>query len=161
MSVAAVQRYLDMTDGIDQIEVSNYLTKLCTGLGASMISADQPVELKVTSDTGMIPSSMAVSLGLVVTELVINALKHAFPKPHRHNLISISYSIADQLWTLTVVDNGVGRQVGELPEVGGGLGTNIVAALAKSLHAVVETKDAAPGCRVTISQQQSLTDAKL
>ena len=153
MSVAAVQRYLDMTDGIDQIEVGNYLTKLCEGLGSSMISADQPVEIRVASDSGMIPSSKAVSLGLIVTELVINALKHAFPDAHRHSLITVSYHITDERWTLAVVDNGVGRKAVVPPKIGGGLGTNIVAALAKSLNAVVKTASAASGFSVTISEQ--------
>ena len=158
MSVAAVQRYLDMTDGIDQIEVGNYLTKLCAGLGSSMISADQPVEIRVTSDGGMIASSKAVSLGLIVTELVINALKYAFPNAHRHNLITVSYRITDPLWTLTVADNGVGRQSDEPTKAGGGLGTNIVAALAGSLDAVVETASVGPGFAVTIRQQRAVPD---
>ncbi len=153
MSVAAVQRYLDMTDGIDQIEVGNYLTKLCEGLGSSMISADQPVEIRVASDSGMIPSSKAVSLGLIVTELVINALKHAFPNAHRDNLITVSYHITDKRWTLAVVDNGVGRKAVAKAKVGSGLGTNIVAALAKSLNAVVKTASTASGYSVTISEQ--------
>src|SRR3546814_1931896 len=75
MSVAAVQQHLDMSDGIDQIEVGNYLQKLCTGLGTSMIGDSQPVTITVSSDTGMIPSEKAVSLGLIVPELVINALR--------------------------------------------------------------------------------------
>ncbi|WP_210731722.1 histidine kinase dimerization/phosphoacceptor domain -containing protein [Sphingomonas sp. PAMC26645] len=73
MSVAAVQQHLDTTDGIDQIEVATYLAKLCAGLGSSMVSDSQPVAIVVTSDKGMIPSAKAVSLGLIVTELVINA----------------------------------------------------------------------------------------
>lgn len=152
MSVAAVQRYLDMTDGIDQIEVGNYLEKLCSGLGSSMISADRPVTITVTSDAGMIASSEAVSLGLIVTELVINALKYAFPGDRQHNTITVRHRIADGLWTLTVADNGVGRAVEAKPRAGGGLGTNIVAALAKNLSAVVETHSLATGFSITIRQ---------
>ena len=156
MSVAAVQRYLDMTDGVDQIEVGNYLMKLCAGLGSSMISADQPVEIKVSSDDCMIPSSDAVSIGLVVTELVINAIKYAFPNADSHNQITVCYHIVDGLWTLAVIDNGVGRQAAGMPKAGGGLGTNIVAALASSLNAVVVMGDASPGFSVTIRHQPPL-----
>tara|TARA_B100000378_G_scaffold173051_1_gene139492 strand:+ start:28022 stop:29161 length:1140 start_codon:yes stop_codon:yes gene_type:complete len=157
MSVAAVQRYLDMTDGVDQIEVGNYLMKLCAGLGSSMISADQPVEIKVSSDDCMIPSSDAVSIGLVVTELVINAIKYAFPNADSHNQITVCYHIVDGLWTLAVTDNGVGRQDAGMPKAGGGLGTNIVAALASSLNAVVVMGDASPGFSVTIRHQPPLS----
>ncbi|MEO5706037.1 MAG: histidine kinase dimerization/phosphoacceptor domain -containing protein [Alteraurantiacibacter sp.] len=152
MSVAAVQRYLDMTDGIDQIEVGNYLEKLCAGLGSSMISADKPVAIKANSDASMIASSKAVSLGLIVTELVINALKYAFPGGRQNNLITLNYLITDEVWTLTVADNGVGREADAKPRKGGGLGTNIVAALAKSLPAVVETDSSAAGCSIKIRQ---------
>jgi chemotaxis protein methyltransferase CheR len=161
MSVAAVQRYLEMTDGIDQIEVSNYLTKLCVGLGSSMISADQRVEIKVVSDGGMIPSSKAVSLGLIVTELVINALKYAFPNARRQNLITVSYHITDELWTLAVADNGIGRKTDAPPKPGGGLGTNIVAALASNFKAVVETASTATGFSVTVSEQPPSPQAHL
>src|SRR5688572_4699067 len=43
MSVAAVQSHLHASDGIDQIEVGAYLTKLCGSLASSMIGEDRPV----------------------------------------------------------------------------------------------------------------------
>ena len=153
MSVAAVQRYLDMTDGIDQIEVGNYLAKLCGSLAESMIGESSPATINVHADAGSIVSADAVSLGLIVTELVINALKYAFPNAGGHNLITVGYHIADSLRTLGVADNGVGRKKDAQPKAGGGLGTNIVAALARSLDATVEMASAAPGFAVTISQQ--------
>jgi chemotaxis protein methyltransferase CheR len=152
MSVATLQQHLDMTDGIDQIEVGNYLEKLCAGLGTSMIGDDQPVAIVVTSDTGMIPSSKAVSLGLIVTELVINALKYAFPD-HRHEAaIDVSYLIDENHWTLIVSDNGVGKDLDEQPKTEGGLGTTIVAALANQLDAQVTMKTGTAGLAVTIAR---------
>ena len=152
MSVAAVQQHLDMTDGIDQIEVGNYLDKLCAGLGASMIGDDQPVAIKVTSDTGMIPSAKAVSLGLIVTELVINALKYAFPDQRREAAINVRYTINQDDWMLIVSDNGVGKATDTPPKIDGGLGTTIVAALAKQLDAKVTTKTGPAGFAVTVAR---------
>jgi hypothetical protein len=63
MSVAAVQLHLHATDGIEQIEVGAYLTKLCGGLAASMIAESQTIALEVVADEGKIGSAEAVSLG--------------------------------------------------------------------------------------------------
>jgi chemotaxis protein methyltransferase CheR len=151
MSVATLQQHLDMTDGIDQIEVGNYLEKLCAGLGTSMIGDDQPVAITVTSDTGMIPSSKAVSLGLIVTELVINALKYAFPDRRHEAAIAVSYLIDRDDWKLIVSDNGVGKVLDKRPRTDGGLGTTIVAALAKQLEAQVTMTTGTAGFTVVIA----------
>ncbi len=152
MSVAVVQQHLDMTNGIDQIEVGTYLEKLSAGLGASMIGDNQPVTITVVSDSGMIPSAKAVSLGLIVTELVINALKYAFPEIHHQAAIAVRYTIDQNDWTLIVSDNGVGKAPNQAPKADGGLGTTIVAALAKQLDAKVTMKTDPAGFTVSVAR---------
>ncbi len=49
MSVAAVQQYLHTTDGIDQIDVATYLTKLCAGLAASTIGEASPITIEANA----------------------------------------------------------------------------------------------------------------
>src|ERR1700737_2183500 len=78
MSVATVQQQLQPSGLGDRIEVGPYLSKLCDSLRNSMIDHSSPHSLLVQAATGTVESSQAVSLGLVTTELVINALKHAF-----------------------------------------------------------------------------------
>jgi two-component sensor histidine kinase len=90
-----------------------------------------------------------VSLGLIVTELVINALKHAFPGGDRTGAITVDYSAQGEGWTLNVEDDGVGILAGE-GQGTPGLGTGIVDALAKQLGATVLTTDRAPGTKVSI-----------
>ena len=55
-----------------------YLSRLCETLATSMIEDNRPVTLKVTGEGGNATSRQAESLGLITTELVMNALKHAF-----------------------------------------------------------------------------------
>lgn len=153
ISVAAVQQLLDSTDGIDQIDVGIYLEKLCAGLAASMVDKSEPIELVVHADKGMIPSANAVSLGLIVTELVINAIKHAFPDHPIDAAITISYLIEGHDWSLIVADNGVGKSEASKPKADGGLGTSIVSALAKQLKAVVATQTSRTGLSVTIGHK--------
>jgi two-component sensor histidine kinase len=88
-----------------------------------------------------------------VTELVINALKHAFPD-ERSGTIVIDYRSSGNDWTLSVTDNGIGMPAGsDAPKAG--LGTGIVEALAKNLMGKIEVSDAGPGTVVTITHQKN------
>jgi two-component sensor histidine kinase len=150
LSVAAVQQYLNTSDAVDQIEVEDYLTKLCVGLASSMIGESQPIVIKVSADNGRIASTDAVSIGLIVTELVINAVKYAFPTSKPGAEVLVNYESNDPDWTLTVSDNGVGTGPTQPSGRKGGLGTAIVQALVKQLNATMETVSGAEGLRVAI-----------
>jgi len=154
LSVAQVQSHLHASGGVDQIEVGVYLTKLCASLATSMVSEDQPIDLKVVADHGIIGSDKAVSLGLIVTELVINAIKYAFPVAKADAKITIIFTSKDDDWSLSVSDNGVGKTAEVATAANGGLGTVIVQALVKQLdaHMVV---DGVGGMRVWISRTRT------
>jgi two-component sensor histidine kinase len=157
MSVAEVQMHLHDVDGVDQIEVAPYLAKLCASLGASMIGEGQAIAIEVTAGPGQISSQKAVSLGLIVTELVINAIKYAFPAKRSHAHVLVTFEGAEDGgeagdWRLTVSDNGVGKDVAAPKRAGGGgLGTVIVDALVKQLGATM-TVLVASGMTVSVRQ---------
>jgi two-component sensor histidine kinase len=113
-----------------------------------MIADHDQISLKVTVDETMIKADLSVSLGLIVTELVINALKHAFPR-HRKGKILVDYRSDGQAWTLTVRDTGIGMPK-NIADAKPGLGTGIVEALAKQLGAEVEVVASKPGTTVSI-----------
>src|SRR6266498_3782026 len=94
MSLATVQQQLRASRLGDRIEVGPYLSKLCDSLAKSMIGDRRPLALTVEAGAGTAESSAAVSIGLVITELVINALKHAFP-PGRQGQILVQYEARD------------------------------------------------------------------
>src|ERR1700674_5168580 len=94
MSVAAVQQHLHVSGTAGSIEMAPYLAKLCESLTTSMISNNRPITLKVSSGGANVTSREAVSLGLIVTELVLNALKHAFPDDKIDHRISVAYDVA-------------------------------------------------------------------
>jgi two-component sensor histidine kinase len=137
LSVAAVQLHLHLAKGVDQIESGPYLSKLCESLGASMTGEGQPIEIKVMADKGTIASSKAVSLGLIVTELLINAVKYAFPVERAGALV-------------LVTDNGVGKRAGAETSPKAGLGTAIVQALAKQFDAQMDVVSGPAGTSVSI-----------
>lgn len=152
MSVAAVQGHLQASDGIEQIEIGPYLTKLATGLASSMISPKQPIAIKVVSNAGTLPTSHAVSLGLIVTELIMNAVKYAFPRPRKSARVRVTFEKAGEDWKLTVSDNGTGRRQAEEPLTSTGLGAALIAALAKQLGAIVSETSSKKGLTVDVTR---------
>jgi chemotaxis protein methyltransferase CheR len=158
MSVAAVQSHLHATDAVDQIEVGPYLTKLCASLADSMIGEERSTTLNVVADAGEIGSAQAVSIGLIVTELVINAIKYAFPIDRAGARVLVSYKSHGADWTLVISDNGVGKATEPGPAAaaaGGGLGTVIVLALVKQLEAQMDVVSTADGVSVAITHAPS------
>ncbi len=151
MSVAALERLLSLT-GEKGVELRAYFEELCESIGASMISDRDQIRLFVTGDSGVVDARVSVSLGLIVTELVINALKHAFPEG-RAGEIRVDCGFRGPNWTLTVMDDGVGMPT-DPSLIRTGLGTSIVGALAQQLRAVVETTPGNPGTHVTITHTQ-------
>jgi len=132
MSVATLQQQL-AESRLGDVKLRPYFTELCASIDAS------------------------VSLGLIVTELVINALKHAFPDA-RGGKILVSYRSDGADWTLSVRDDGVGIPRGAEPVVAG-LGTSIVEALAKQLNATVDVANTHPGATISIVHNPSVSVA--
>jgi chemotaxis protein methyltransferase CheR len=97
-------------------------------------------------------SDKAVSLGLIVTELVINAIKYAFPSTKSGDRIAITYEIDKADWKLNVSDNGIGKNTVTAGETTGGLGTAIVQALVKQLDARMDVASSASGTNVSITR---------
>jgi chemotaxis protein methyltransferase CheR len=151
LSVAAVQQHLDVAGRGGPIEIGNYLSKLCETLAQSMIGDSRPITLKVEADAGTVVSHQAVSIGLIVTELVMNALKHAFPGERKDAAIVVSYNVSDTDWKLAISDNGGGKPDLSAFEKKGGLGTSLVKSLAKQLDAGVDTVSDPHGTTVTIT----------
>ncbi len=159
LSIAAVQRQLHASAASGAIEVAPYLAQLCESLATSMIGDTRPISLKVTGEGGRATSRQAESLGLIVTELVMNALKHAFPDDMTKGEITVAYDMIGTNWKLAVSDNGVGKPAGGFAQPKSGLGTGIIKALAHQLDAQVETLSGAEGTTVSITHATFPTKA--
>ncbi len=147
MSVATVQKQLAVSV-VDKVELRPYLKHLCDSIGASMIRDPSQLSITVSSDESTVEADVSISLGLVVTELVINSLKHAFPDGQIGH-IDVDYEQSGEDWTLSVSDDGVGMKAnGVVPKAG--LGTTIVQALATQLEAEITVTDNDPGTAVSL-----------
>ena len=147
MSVATVQKQLAVS-AVKMVQLRPYLSHLCESIGASMIRDPNQLSIKITADDSSVEADVSISLGLVVTELVINALKHAFPLGQIGH-IEVDYEQTGGDWTLSVSDDGVGMKTnGATPKAG--LGTTIVQALATQLDAEITVTDNDPGTMVSL-----------
>ena len=151
MSVAAVQEHLHASGASGPIEMAPYLSKLCGSLATSMIGDNRPISLKVRGEGGSATSRQAVSLGLIATELVMNALKHAFLDDKKDGQVTVVYDVSGANWRLSVADNGIGRPDRLFAQAKAGLGTSIVKALARHLDAQVEVVSGPQGTTVSIT----------
>ena len=116
-----------------------------------MIGDTRPISLKVVGVGGSATSRQAESHGLILTELVMNALKHAFPNDQADGRITVAYDIAGTNWKLSVSDNGIGKPGEVFAQGKSGLGTVIVKALSHQLDAQVETLSGPEGTTVSIT----------
>lgn len=157
ISIAAVQAQLHASGAIGPIDIVPYLSKLCATLATSMISDNRPITIKVVGEGGLATPRDAESIGLIATELVMNAIKHAFPAEQNDGRIVIAYDVDGANWKLSVADNGSGRPDGTFAQTKTGLGTGIVKALAQQLGAKVDTLADPAGTTVSITHATFLT----
>jgi two-component sensor histidine kinase len=127
-----------------------YFTALCESIGASMIRNHEQLTLRVSADDSVTTADTSTSLGLIVTELVINALKHAFPDS-RQGKILVDYHARGPNWNLSVSDDGV-EMTTNPGSAKPGLRTSIVQALTMQLGGMVSIAPANPGTTVSVQR---------
>ncbi|HEY0648912.1 sensor histidine kinase [Phenylobacterium sp.] len=152
MSVAALQHQL-AASSVEGVPLRDYLSHLCESIAASMIADPSRISLTVEVDDTVVEADVSISIGLIVTELVINALKHAFPHDRRGAIVVV-YAAGDGDWSLSVTDDGVGMPPAPQPRAG--LGTSIVEALSRQLQAVASVEDRRPGAAVSIVHKRAV-----
>jgi two-component sensor histidine kinase len=142
-AVASAHDYLQPSSQTGEISLRDYLERLREYLDATLRGV-RPIRLELAADDVRLKTDQAISLGLIVNELVTNALKHAFPDG-RGGTIAVSVRHGSSL-TLTVEDDGVGYPAD--PQAG--LGSRLTRLLSKQLGASIAREDAQPGCRVRV-----------
>lgn len=148
MSVAELQREISSAPS-GKVQVRQYLERLCTGIRSAMIGDGDPITVAVSGDDGPTAAELSGRLGLIVTELVTNALKHAFAAGRGGNVL-VEYRRAGSTWTLSVADDGVGMPP-RPDRARAGLGTSIIEGLARRLRATISVSDLNPGTCVRLS----------
>jgi two-component sensor histidine kinase len=148
-AIGHVHRQLYSATDVRSVDLGRYLENLMSDLRQAVGQTASSAELVVTADPVGTTTDRAVSIGTMVTELVLNALKYAYPEDRPGQIrISCLHAPGDAL-ELIVEDDGVGMKPG-LPAKGGGLGERIIGMMAQKLHATVERDAAHQGVRTRI-----------
>ncbi len=142
--IAEGQDHLLSATGDQVVNMQEYLDDVCGRLGEALRDI-RPIALRVDSEAVMLDARQAIRIGLIVNELVTNALKHAFPGD-RGGTIQVRLRRRPSDLTIIVEDDGVGC----LQAKQDGLGSRVVLLLAQQSGGSIKRESANPGCRVVI-----------
>jgi two-component sensor histidine kinase len=147
-AIAQVHRSLYATDDAEGVDMKDYLQALVDELGGAWASEKPKRALTLDAESIRLPADRAVSLGVIVNELVSNAFKYAYG-PASPGEVRVSLTRDEDAFLLAVEDDGVG--LGPVPRTqGSGLGSRLIGAMAKSLQGAVEYDSQGPGLRATL-----------
>ncbi len=135
-AVSRVHRQLYTSDDMSQVELDAYLTSLVDELRQSLCSGERACALSVEAEPLKTTTDRTVAVGVLVAELVTNAVKYAYPDSDGEIRIRLKRE-ADGRARLTVEDDGIGVSEGKDSPKGTGLGKTIIAAMARDLRTEV------------------------
>jgi two-component sensor histidine kinase len=142
-AVALVHRRLYRDDQVESVDLSRYIEELAGDMQTSL-GEDWAAQMTLDLAPVLVATDRAVNIGLVLTELVINASKYAYRgdagpihiilEQHRNRL------------RLIVADQGVGKSGTRI-----GFGSRMMNAIVAGLSGTIEQDDNMPGLRVILT----------
>ena len=151
-AIAGIHRRLYTSDDVEAVDLDAYLASLVEELQAAMKADGRDHAIRLNAEPVRLATDKAVSVGVVVTELVTNAYKYAYPAEIPGEIrVSLAREGVEGI-TLTVEDDGVGW-TGEGQPRGTGLGSRIIRAMATNLRSALVYGADRVGTRATLSFQ--------
>ena len=148
-AIAGVHRHLYTSDDVRSVQIGDYLQSLAAELETTMKATGNDARIVVTAENIAIPTEKAASIGVIVTELVTNAIKYAYADLGQGDVRILMSRGEGEVIDLAVEDDGIGwTGIGKVQ--GTGLGSRIVKAMAGSLGATVAYRTEGGGTRVTL-----------
>ncbi len=146
-SIALVHETLSRGSAADEVDLDEIVRPLVRMVEDGLTSPEKPVRFEISGSAGDIGSTAATSLAVVLTELLQNAMDHAYPsgtiERGEAGMVSIHLSHDDSEVGVTVRDDGVGTAVSAFdPEHGSSLGMSIVRGLVEDLGGQIEFRSA-------------------
>jgi two-component sensor histidine kinase len=142
--ITRVHDYLQLSQMDGSVNVRQYLEGLCRSLEETLQNL-RPVSISVTCTDVVLPPEKALPLGLIVNELVTNAVKYAFPDG-REGFVHVRLDRHGEGLKVSVSDNGIGCPQETATR---GLGTKLVRLLAAQLGGSASWEAVESGCRAS------------
>jgi two-component sensor histidine kinase len=146
-AVARVHRRLYTSEQVTTVAADQYLLQLLNDLQVSSRQDNRGVILMLAAEPFQVDPDRAVAMGMVVSELVINASKYAYPDGE--GPVRCGLRLDDGRVHLTVEDDGIGLPA-DTEKTNRGLGTLIVHSMASKLGADLTYESGEPGVRVNL-----------
>jgi two-component sensor histidine kinase len=145
-ALGALYSKLQAADTVEAIDAAAYLDGLCRDLVASVQNGGTAISLQTDIDSALLPTDRAIPIGLIVNELVTNAIKYAFA-PNTKGTIFVTFKRAHGGLRLTVADDGKGV---DPKRVDSGLGGRLVQGFAEQLGGQLERESGSQGTTVRL-----------
>ena len=148
-AIAQVHRKLYTSDIVESVAMDEYLRAIVDELQATWSTPVSPRTILLEAEALRLHTDKAVSLGVIVNELVSNACKYAY-EHGSHGEIRVRFGREElSAFRLEVEDDGCGLEDGVQPR-GTGLGSKLISAMARSLSSSVEYDRAHSGCKAVL-----------
>ncbi len=151
-AVTMVHRRLYTGDDVEFVEMDAYLAGLVDELERATQAAGEAAQRRIAlaAEPVRVETDKAVPIGLIVNELVTNALKYAYP-PGAPGPVRVGLQRSAAGLLLTVEDDGIGYPGEDTTPKGSGLGSVIVSSMAQTLGATVELDRSHQGTRFRVA----------
>jgi two-component sensor histidine kinase len=139
-SMALIHERLYESEDLARLDCAEYVQSLAENVFSSYGVDPDHIRLQVDVVSHTVSVDTAVQCGLIVHELVSNALRHAFPD-NRHGLVHVeSGPLTAKLGRLRVSDDGVGLPTQLDPSQSNSLGLELIGDLARQLNSTIEVR---------------------
>jgi len=149
-SIALVHEMLYQRDDLTSISFKDYVWHLTADLFLAYRISQSTIKLRISSDGIYLGLNSAIPFGIILTELITNALKYAFPSQRTGAIEVALLHASPSTLTLTVRDNGVGLPSDLDLKSSCTMGISLVTDLSRQLGGSVQFRADPEGCGTTV-----------